>query len=985
MTVLAVRTRGDAPAQGKARVYFSCHPEDFEVSFPLIAEDVFRTQNCAIFYERSYDQPLREKPDRPYAGALFDSRVFEQASGPADGSASGPAHASASGASEAPDADPDDLLAQMQLFIFPVTSRFLRGHCRAYEYEYGFAMEHHIPVLPVLMEPGLAEYFAARLERLGEGYGQVQFLDRTSADPTEIPYAEKLQKRLAQVLASDETAQRVRAAFDAYIFLSYRKKDRRCARQLMELIHQIPGCRDIAIWYDEFLVPGEDWSAAIAEAMNKSALVTLAVTPQITEPGNYIIDHEYPDAVASGKPIVPAEMQRTDRERLQSLFPGLPELINGRSLSEVAQALQAIATTSNDSDPAHNFLIGLAYLGAIDVERDPQRALELITSAASDGLPEAMEKLVSMYETGEAVRADYRKALHWQERLTDAVRAEYRRSQDPAHAKELISQLWGLEERQAGAGHPDEAERSSREMLTLARTWQERGGDARHFSRYESAACTHLGALALGRGRPEEARGWYERAYEIDRKLLAERGTYQARRDLAIECVGLGRIESSSGKLSEAQTWYRQALELHDENLRILTQSGGTPNGSDLAPDDPDRAAHEAQTRADRADIYSRMGDTERFFGHMAEARSWYEQSLEVRGQLAGQLRTDASEEDLASIYSDLGDLEMADGNYAGALAWYRKALPIYTELTERLGHVDLRRSLAATCADIAGGEKWMWRPGETEIWYRKALQIRQQLAEETGLPSDRRQLARTLSELGDFYRERREDDAWTQAEDCHRQAYDIRKELAQQNGSRDDQKDYAAALSRMGDAAARAKRADEARAYYLEMLQISTQLAEGSESAADQRRVTLAYNKLGNLARDRNQPEEAKHWYEQMLPLYERIAATSDALTDWRNIAVGYQKMGDIERAAGHNEAARTWYEKELAHNEQTVRRSRSLRTRFDVATAHYCLWSVMPNEEGRRHLKQAEEIMLGLKAEYGSNARVTRFLAEVQKRLKQ
>ena len=50
------------------------------------------------------------------------------------------------------------------------------------------------------------------------------------------------------------SAEGTRHAFDAYIFLSYRKKDRRYANELMRLIHNNPECRDIAIWFDEFFL-----------------------------------------------------------------------------------------------------------------------------------------------------------------------------------------------------------------------------------------------------------------------------------------------------------------------------------------------------------------------------------------------------------------------------------------------------------------------------------------------------------------------------------------------------------------------------------------------------------------------------------------------------------------------------------------------------------------------------------------------------------
>ena len=46
------------------------------------------------------------------------------------------------------------------------------------------------------------------------------------------------------------------------------------------------------------------------------------------------------------------------------------------------EKLRIMAVTTDDEDPGHKFLIGLAYLDGIDVEVDAGRAVELITEAA---------------------------------------------------------------------------------------------------------------------------------------------------------------------------------------------------------------------------------------------------------------------------------------------------------------------------------------------------------------------------------------------------------------------------------------------------------------------------------------------------------------------------------------------------------------------------------------------------------------------------
>lgn len=126
-----------------------------------------------------------------------------------------------------------------------------------------FCKENHKPVLPILCEKCNPDIF-------NDVFSNMQYIDPFSQDATGLSYDQKLKTYLETVLVSDELAQKIRDAFDAYVFLSYRKKDREYAQKLMRLIHSNPSCRDIAIWYDEFLVPGRSFSDSIKDAFNKT-------------------------------------------------------------------------------------------------------------------------------------------------------------------------------------------------------------------------------------------------------------------------------------------------------------------------------------------------------------------------------------------------------------------------------------------------------------------------------------------------------------------------------------------------------------------------------------------------------------------------------------------------------------------------------------------------------------------------------------------
>lgn len=377
MANILCRTKGNANPKGKPRVYFTCHPEDFDRYFDKICEDIFKSHNCAVFYTEDMNELIPEQ-----------DKVTD--------------------------------LESNNLFVVPVTFRLLSQPNRAMDSDIPFALEKHIPVLPFMMEPGIDEFYSRP-----DKFGELQYLNPYSTDLTEISYQEKLKKYLGSVLISDEMAKRVRAAFDAYIFLSYRKKDRRYANELMRLIHSHPECRDIAIWYDEFLTPGESFRENIKKILSSSQLFTLLVTPNLLEEPdgkpNFVMGEEYPAAKKSGIDILPAEMEETDKDALCEKYQGIPRCMDPHDESfkvRLLAVISKIATTAND-EPMHNFLIGLAYLEGIDVEMDRQRGLELITSAAEAGLPEAMMKLYNMYTNGTGVPLNYREAAHWGERLVE--------------------------------------------------------------------------------------------------------------------------------------------------------------------------------------------------------------------------------------------------------------------------------------------------------------------------------------------------------------------------------------------------------------------------------------------------------------------------------------------------------------------------------------------------------------------------------------
>lgn len=398
MDNLGYITPGNASPDKKQKVYFCAHPGDYNL-LPEIAADIHRFHNCAIWFDRD--------PEATYASDELDT-----------------------------------LLSQMQLFVMPVTTNLLTKPNRAMQHELSIAQRENIPVLPLMQESGLDEIFYEKL-------GALQYLDKNNHDVTSISYEEKLKKFLEAVLVGDDETKHIHDEFSAHLFLSYRKKDRAHAQKLMRMIHDIDFCRDVAIWYDEYLTPSENYNDNIIEALKESDLFVLAVTPNLLEANNYVMTCEYPNACSIGKPLLPVELLKTNREALRKQYEMLPRCVNHQNRAALKKALKEHLPSlgkSQDESPVHLFYIGLAYLNGIDVERNYERGFSMIYSAAKEGYAPAIARLVSIYLDGKSDKRDISEAIVWQEKLVSIYDHAYKADPQEETVIPVKEALWRLGE-----------------------------------------------------------------------------------------------------------------------------------------------------------------------------------------------------------------------------------------------------------------------------------------------------------------------------------------------------------------------------------------------------------------------------------------------------------------------------------------------------------------------------------------------------------
>ena len=833
MSKFAYKTIGNVSPQGKPHVYFACHPDDLHAFLEEYALKICHIQDCAIWYETEYE-------------ADYDREELEAQ------------------------------LAEMQLIVMPVTTKLLTAPNRAMDVEFEIAQTRHIPVLPVMMERGLDDVFEKR-------FGSLQYIDPNDQDPTRRSFDEVLETYIKAVLVGDELAKRVREAFDAYIFLSYRKKDRAKAQKLMRLIHKNPMYQDIAIWYDEFLTPGEDFNDLIGTMLKSSDLFALAVTPNLINEINYVMTVEYPEAVKNGKTILPVEMEPTDGKELKEKYEGIPDCVESEDeevlLAALREHLHTVAIAENDNDPEHSFLIGLAYLDGIDVEVDFEKAVRLIMYAADAGVPEAMEQLVTMYETGKGVARDYQEGVKWRKKHTEYLREEYKKKRDRETATQLFDGLWDLGDAWYALRKLDDAENACQEMISLAKEYKLR--------RNLSACYNKLGDIAIAQGKTEKALEYYEKGLEVSLALSEETGTTGSRRELSLSYNKLGDIAIAQGKIEKAREYYEKLFEI---SFALFEETGTI------------------EARQDLIVSYGRLGDIANTQKKLEKAWEYYEKCLELSLALTEETGTIEARRYLTVSYGKVGNIALAQRKYGEALGNYEKELEISLALSEETGTIESRRDLAVSYGKLGTIALAQRKYEEAREYYEKLLELSLALAEETGTIESRQDLSRSYASLGDIaIAQRKYEEAWEYYEKC----LEIHLALIEKTGTIESRRALSVSYGKLGTIALAQRKYEEARDYFEKFKEISFSLSEETGTIESRRDLSVCYNLLGDIASEQGNLEEALGYYEKGLEIRLALSEEAKTIESRRDLVVSYERLGDTACVQGKQEEEREYYEK--------------------------------------------------------------------------
>lgn len=374
MSQIKVATQNRTKPHSKTPVYFVAHPDDFEKHFDTICEDFFIGIDCAMYYYEPGDSVDAE------------TRRFD--------------------------------LSQIQLFVVVVTKNFMQQESEAYDFDFRYALENNIPFVPIVCEPEAGKLFEQR-------FRNNHYIDRTVDS-----YESQLKKFFHDIIKKNFQVQKLQAIFEGYAFVSYRKSDRMLAGEVIKTLHKPEvNCR-LSLWYDEFLVPGENFNENISGAIEKSDIFIMVVTPRILDSSSYVYNYEYPLAKKLNKPVIPVEAAKTDRPELEKLYPGIPPCVNIDNLNQISEAINnALGTRESKKMSAESYYsLGAAYLDGIGVERDTEAAIRQFLHGADMEHLRCIEKLAKIYEFGIDVPVDFIKAIEWRKKAVELTGKRYKNS-----------------------------------------------------------------------------------------------------------------------------------------------------------------------------------------------------------------------------------------------------------------------------------------------------------------------------------------------------------------------------------------------------------------------------------------------------------------------------------------------------------------------------------------------------------------------------
>lgn len=336
--------------------------------------------------------------------------------------------------------DINEFIKEVDLIIPVISNSFLSGSSLSLINH----IQHEKSILPIVVEEISEDIFN---EQVGF-YHLLYFNDQRFSEKLEHfinedfdPYRSLVENPALNKLMSHPN-----------IFLSYRKKDHTKALELLNIIHSQPKFEALSVWYDDFLVAGENYNDNIDSQLKSCDFMVMCITKNILEPDNYVLKVEYPKAIALEKKIIPIAMEEIDVTLFEKLYPSIGTVISVSDTSRISYTLSKVIDDLNielkSLTSEEMGQLGKFYLeGKGSFERNYSLGIEFLRKAATLGDSFSCYHLGLMlagYEYEGLMRINYQEAVEFLLRSLNSSYTNFRNSISDKKPLNLINNFGNM-------------------------------------------------------------------------------------------------------------------------------------------------------------------------------------------------------------------------------------------------------------------------------------------------------------------------------------------------------------------------------------------------------------------------------------------------------------------------------------------------------------------------------------------------------------
>ena len=614
MKMLCCRTRGNTAAAGKAKIYVVSGPEGRDQYMDAVVRILLQVENAAIYYDDGTGEHyyLNEENN------------------------------------------------EFQIIAAIITEEFLRTDNPAKQ-ELLFAIKNNIPVFPFTFEKGVDILFDQTI-----GHYQCIFAGQQTG--TEKNFYQKLYDAISDVVQPEELKQDIYdKAFDLFLFISYRKIDRKYVNDYVKFMHKIPALQGVGYWYDEDLSMGGDYNEEIDIALRGADAVLLIVTPNVLAEGNYVKRIEYQNAVSYGKPILAVELAPTDRGAFIEAFPEVDYYI---SLAEIASSeavfsnlikLQGKPPRSKYS----SYLLGQAYLYGTGVEFNSSLGQEILSGLAENGYVPAIEAMVDLYKSRTGASLDPEALLRWKKELVLARQYLFEQSQERDRLLDYLHSLYEYGNEFFMHQKIEEAKRIYLMFLEICENYQLGCEDM-------IKVCYDLGKIYYSVRDYEKAQDYFERQMQLTEQYLDIKGELdlEGARSYFTSQLLLNDIQLAMENYGSAEKGYKQAERIAKKNYELFPCNGTL------------RDLKSAESGLGR--LYTVCAEKYGQGNLLQIASEYYTEAAEIGNNIYKERMDTHNLMNLIQDFIDAGDAGYAVRDYLKAKKYYNKSTHAFLQLKQK-------------------------------------------------------------------------------------------------------------------------------------------------------------------------------------------------------------------------------------------------------------------------------------------------------------